>query len=166
MRDEVKVIRRFVEEQNIRVGGERARQRCAPRFSPRRLAGVGVLSHAELRHQSFRHVLLALVVKLGQDVVEHRDKAGKVGLLRQVPEAASGWTKRSPWSAAIKPAAIRSRVDFPEPLRPTMAIRSPSEMPSSARSKSGLPPIVRLTSRSCNIGGIGSTLAKNLRAKP
>ena len=84
------MIRRLVEEQNVRVGGERPGQRGAPRFSPRRLAGIGVFSHAEFRHQSFRHVLLVLVVQLGADVVKHRDKAGKVGFLGQIPQAASG----------------------------------------------------------------------------
>ena len=45
---------------------------------------------------------------------------------------APGWTNRLPRSGSIMPAAIFSRVDLPEPLRPTRHTRSPAETDRSA----------------------------------
>jgi hypothetical protein len=56
---------------------------------------------------------------------------------------APGWAKRLPLSASVSPAAILSRVDLPEPLRPTSASRSPSPTASSAPSSSLVVPKVR-----------------------
>ena len=56
---------------------------------------------------------------------------------------APGCMKRSPRSGSIRPAAILSSVDLPEPLRPTRHTRSPGATASSAPSSSGVPPKVR-----------------------
>ena len=61
--------------------------------------------------------------------------------------------KRSPRSGSIRPAAIFSSVDLPEPLRPTRHTRSPGATASSAPSSSGVPPKVRWMSLSWTRGG-------------
>src|SRR5262249_6585367 len=48
---------------------------------------------------------------------------------------------------------MRSKVDLPEPLRPTRQTRSPAETLSSALSSSGVPPKVRAMSASWTSGG-------------
>src|SRR6185312_2658998 len=71
---------------------------------------------------------------------------------------APGWAKRVPLSASISPAAIFSKVDLPEPLRPTRHSRSPVPTLSSAPSSSFLPPKATVMSFRCRTGGIGPSL--------
>src|SRR6516225_7379271 len=66
---------------------------------------------------------------------------------------APGCTKRAPWSASMMPAAMRSRLDLPEPLRPTKHTRSPAETASSAPCSNGVPPKVSAILLSCRRGG-------------
>src|SRR5260370_88512 len=66
---------------------------------------------------------------------------------------ASGCTKRVPRSGSISPAAILSRVDLPDPLRPTRHTRSPAETDSSTPARSGVPPKEREMSPSWMRGG-------------
>src|SRR6185369_14870333 len=68
---------------------------------------------------------------------------------------APGWAKRLPPSASIKPAAILSKVDLPEPLRPTRQSRSPSPTLSSAPSNSRWPPNATVISLRCKTGAMG-----------
>ena len=70
---------------------------------------------------------------------------------------AEGCWNRVPRSGATSPAAIRNSVDFPDPFRPTRAIRSAGEIDSSAFSNSGAPPSVSPMSRSCKRGGMGGS---------
>ena len=81
--------------------------------------------------------------KPGLDIGERGREAGQVRLLRQIAEVAPGWTKRLPRSGSVRPAAIFSSVDLPDPLRPTRQVRSPGPMASSASIRSGVPPKVR-----------------------
>src|SRR6185312_2592226 len=55
---------------------------------------------------------------------------------------APGCAKRVPPSGSIRPAAIRSSVDLPEPLRPTRHRRSPCPTDSSAPSRTAVLPKV------------------------
>src|SRR5579872_7031459 len=66
---------------------------------------------------------------------------------------APGCTKRLPESGSTRPAAMRSKVDLPEPLRPIRQTRSPAETDSSTPESSGVPPNVRLMSLSWMSGG-------------
>src|SRR5215467_1211778 len=66
---------------------------------------------------------------------------------------APGCTKRAPWPASMMPAAMRSRLDLPEPLRPTKHTRSPAETASSAPCSNGVPPKVSAILLSCRRGG-------------
>src|SRR5438270_731366 len=59
-----------------------------------------------------------------------------------------GCTKRLPASDSIRPAAIRSNVDLPEPLRPIRQTRSSAETLSSTPVSSGVPPKVSAMSLS------------------
>src|SRR3954470_9462321 len=68
---------------------------------------------------------------------------------------APGWAKRAPPSASTKPAAILSKVDLPEPLRPTRHRRSPSPTLSSAPSSSRWPPNATVMSLRCKTGAMG-----------
>ncbi len=58
-------------------------------------------------------------------------------------DLAAGATDRAPRSHSTSPAAILSKVDLPEPLRPTRHNRSPSPSINSAPESSGAPPKVR-----------------------
>src|SRR5262249_42789054 len=72
---------------------------------------------------------------------------------------APGCTKRLPRSGSTRPAAILSRVDLPEPLRPTRQTRSLSPTVSSTLVSTGVPPKVSAISLSWIRGGaIASTL--------
>src|SRR6185437_7448652 len=66
---------------------------------------------------------------------------------------APGCRKRLPRSGSTRPAAIFSRVDFPEPLRPIKATRSPADTDSSTPDNSGVPPKVSAMSLSWISGG-------------
>src|SRR5215467_1824801 len=61
---------------------------------------------------------------------------------------APGCTKHVPRSGSIRPAAILSKVDLPDPLRPTRQTRSPAETLNSTPSSSGVPPKVSAMSLS------------------
>ena len=78
------------------------------------------------------------------------EKSGSCGKYRS---DAPGCIKRCPSSASISPAAIFSKVDFPEPLRPTRQIRAPGATERSAPSSSGLPPSVSITPWRLRRGG-------------
>src|SRR6266702_1070928 len=67
---------------------------------------------------------------------------------------APGWAKRVPPSASVRPAAILSKVDLPEPLRPTRHSRSPAPTLSSAPSSRRWPPNETTISLRCKSGFI------------
>src|SRR5215475_1127577 len=74
---------------------------------------------------------------------------------------APGCTKRVPLSDSTRPAAIFSRVDLPEPLRPIRQTRSAGDTDSSTPVSSGVPPKVSAMSLSWISGGaIASTLVR------
>src|SRR6516164_4333985 len=66
---------------------------------------------------------------------------------------APGCAKRYPASGSTSPAAMRRRVDLPEPLRPTRQTRSPAATASSTPESRGVTPKVRLMSCSRSNGG-------------
>jgi hypothetical protein len=56
---------------------------------------------------------------------------------------------------------MRSKVDLPDPLRPTRLTRSPAVMDSPAPTRSGVTPKVRLMScSSSNGGGIANDISR------
>ena len=63
-----------------------------------------------------------------------------------------GCTKRVPASGCIRPAITLSKVDLPEPLRPTRQMRSPECTVNSTPSNSGWPPKVSIISDRVRIG--------------
>ena len=153
-RHEIEMVRRLVEQQDVRLRRQDARQRRPSRLAAGKLCRVGLGIHPEIRHVRAGPVRAVVVVQTGQDEIERRRVAGQIGLLRQVAQPRVGLREAVPPSAAVSPAAMRSSVDFPEPLRPTSAMRSPGEIVSSAPSSKGAPPSVRRMSRSCNCGAI------------
>src|SRR5215470_11561944 len=66
---------------------------------------------------------------------------------------APGCTKRLPPSGSMRPAAIFSSVDLPEPLRPIRQTRSDGETESSTPDRSGVPPKVSAMSFNWISGG-------------
>ena len=50
----------------------------------------------------------------------------KFGFLRQVLDCGAGLSEATPRSGCTSPAAMRNKVDLPEPLRPTNKTRSPA----------------------------------------
>src|SRR6516164_9028295 len=75
---------------------------------------------------------------------------------------APGWAKRYPASGCTSPAAMRRRVDLPEPLRPTRQTRSPAATASSALESRGVTPKVRLMFWSIsNGGGMGKEIPRD-----
>src|ERR1700730_12956434 len=76
---------------------------------------------------------------------------------------APGCAKRLPASGCTSPAAMRSKVDLPEPLRPTRQIRSPAATASAAPDSNGAAPKARLMSCSRSNGsGMWQLLALSL----
>ena len=84
----------------------------------------------------------------GFDIGERRREAGEIRLLRQITNNGPRLVKTEPRSGLTCPAAILSRVDLPDPLRPTRATRSPEETDNSTPESSGVPPKVSATSLS------------------
>ncbi len=66
-----------------------------------------------------------------------------------------GWMKRRPPSGVTSPAAMRSSVDLPDPLRPTRHTRSPALTASPLPASSGAVPKVRVISWRSSKGGDG-----------
>src|SRR5713226_6717170 len=76
---------------------------------------------------------------------------------------APGWAKRSPASSCTSQAAMRSKVDLPEPLRPTRQIRSPAATAGAAPDSNGAVPKARLMSCSrSSENGMSQLLALRL----
>src|SRR5882757_6914665 len=81
---------------------------------------------------------------------------------------APGCTKRLPRSGSTRPAAILSRVDLPEPLRPIRQTRSPMETDNSTPASKGVPPKVSAMSFNWISGGamIASILVRRGLLRP
>ena len=131
--------------------GARARARAARRCSPpERCARVLRAGQAELVEQGAGAVRVVAGPQPGLDIVERGREPGEVGLLRQIADGGAGLQEAAcRASGCSSPAATFSRVDLPEPLRPTRQMRSPAPTPSSAPASSGALP----RERRCLAGG-------------
>ena len=153
---QVEMVGRLVEQQDVGRGRQRAGQRGAARLAAGQGGGVFLAGQAEL--------LRADTARGGdrpsarrQAPPRHRPAWWR-SRTDPVPAADSGWWRRAgrsgrPASGCTSPAAMRSRVDLPEPLRPTRQTRSPAATASSAPDSSGAVPKVRLMSCSRSNGG-------------
>jgi len=89
----------------------------------------------------------------GFDISEDARRAAEIRLLRQIAHGRARLDERVPRSGSTSPAVILSRVDLPEPLRPTRHTRSPAETDNSTPVSSGVPPKVSAISLSWTSGG-------------
>ena len=126
---QVEMVGRLVEQQDVGIGRQHARQRGAARFAagqvrrdPRRRAGRAV------RADTRRGSASSPGAEAGFDIGQRRRRSRR----NPAPAADSARWRRAarsalPRSGSISPAAIFSSVDLPEPLRPTRQTRSPAE---------------------------------------
>ena len=117
---QVEMVGRLVEQQDVGRGRQHAGQRGAARFAAGEFAGVLLAGEAELLQQVARADADRRRAQARLDIGE-RGRRSPTG---PAPAAGSGsvapgCTKRVPPSGSIRPAAIFSSVDLPEPLRPT-----------------------------------------------
>ena len=75
--------------------------------------------------------------KPGLDIGQGGCEAGQIRFLRQIADCGTGLGEAIPGVRLDQPGGMRSKVDFPEPLRPTSQIRSPAATASSAPESSG-----------------------------
>ena len=151
---QVEMVRRLVEQQDVGLRAPAPGQ--APRGGPRRRRG-----RRASRRRSARAAPAGSAPGRDRRPVRgppphrpgcwHSRKGRAPG--RDSARWRPGCTKRLPRSASTRPAAILSRVDLPEPLRPTRQARSPGETDSSALSIRGVPPKVRAMSWRRSRGG-------------
>ena len=138
---QIQMIGGLVQQKNVRPGRQHPRQRRAPRFaarqgvrvSPRRSGPDG----PEDKRRDWDHRPAASPPRHSRGWWHNRRD--------WAPAADSGWWRRAGRSArrssaSIMPAAIFSKVDLPEPLRPTRHSRSPSPTLNSAPSSSWVLP--------------------------
>ena len=151
---QVEMVGRLVEQQNVRLGREHARQRRAARFAAREARGVFLAGQPELFEQITRAMRVIAGCEARFHVGERCGEAGQVRLLRQV---ADGGARLREARAAIHAPPCRPRSSAASicpsrcARRGTRRSRSPIER--SAPSSSGVPPKVRWTSWSVRRGG-------------
>ena len=151
---EVEMVGRLVEQQDVGRGRQCAGERGAARLAAGQRRRIFLAAEAELLEQVQCTVTARGQVISGRVRVKPRlDIGQRRGEARtgRVPAASSGSSLRAgrsgrPASGCNKPAAIRSKVDLPEPLRPTRQTRSPAATASPAPASSGVVPKVRLMS--------------------
>ena len=86
-RDQIEVIGRLVEQQDLGLRAQDPDQRRAARFAAGETAGIGVRIDPELGHHGSRRIRIVEIAKPGKDIVERGGEAGHVRLLRQIGEA-------------------------------------------------------------------------------
>ena len=88
--DDVEMVGRLVEQQDVRLGREHARERRAARLAAGKLGRIGLGDDTELFHEGARAIGVVGVVETRQNEVERRGKTGEIGLLRQIAHARAG----------------------------------------------------------------------------
>ena len=86
-RDQIEMIGRLVEQQDLGLRAQDPDQRRAARFAAGETAGIGVRIDPELGHHGSRRIRIVEIAKPGKDIVERGGEAGHVRLLRQIGEA-------------------------------------------------------------------------------
>ena len=85
--DQVEVIGRLVEQQDLGLRAQDPDQCRAARFAAGQTAGIGVRIDPKLGHHGSRRIGVVEIAKPGKDIVERGGEAGHVRLLRQIGEA-------------------------------------------------------------------------------
>ena len=86
-RDEIEVVGRLVEQQDVGLRAQGPDQRSPTRFAAGKTAGIGGGVEPELGHHRPRRIGVVEFMKPGQHIVERGLKAGHVRLLRQIGES-------------------------------------------------------------------------------
>ena len=81
---EIEMVGRLVEQQNVGIGRQNARQRRTPRFAARQMRGIFITMQAELFQKISGLVVVIARRQPGFDISERGRKAGKIRLLRQI----------------------------------------------------------------------------------
>ena len=109
----------------ISGSGASTRTSAARRASPpERFAGSDASLEPELGHHAARRIFVVVLAEPGEHVVERRrdTRRGRAPAADRRSRAVGCTKSRSPVRRRPAPAAICSRVDLPDPLRPTSAI--------------------------------------------
>src|SRR5215470_10697697 len=125
------MIGRLVEEQDIGRGRQHARQRSAACLAAGKMRRVFPPGEAELIQEIPGKLEVIARSEAGFDIGKGRCEAGEIRLLWQIPDNHPRLRENR---AAVRLDLSRrdlSRVDLPDPLRPTRATRSPEETDSS-----------------------------------
>ena len=107
-------------------GRQRARQRRAARLAARKRGGIFRAGQPQIAQQIKGPVGIFAGLEPGLDIIAGGGKAARIGLLRQIADGGAGLGEARAAIGFDQPAAILSRVDLPEPLRPTRHSRSPA----------------------------------------
>ncbi len=95
--DEVEVVGRLVQQEDVGFGAQRPRERRAPCLAPREMDGIGLGVEPEIAHHRPGRVGVVVLPEAREHVVEHRSKARHGGFLRQEGETRGRLLKaRSP----------------------------------------------------------------------
>ena len=86
-RDQVQMIGRLVEQQDIGFRAECPDQRRLARFAAGQTRGIGGRVEPELSHHGARRIGVHVLAEPGEHIFEGRREAGCVRLLRQVSKA-------------------------------------------------------------------------------
>ena len=86
-RDEIEVIGRLVEQQDVGFDVQHPDQGRPPRFAARETAGIGGGIEPKLGHHRSRRMGVVHFAQAGEHIVERGPEARNVGLLRQIGEA-------------------------------------------------------------------------------
>ena len=136
-REQIKVVRRLVKQQDIGRRREYAGKRGAACLTAGQHCRVPVAAEAELFQEIVRGVAVVGRAEARLDIIDDTVKACEIGFLRQVTDGRAGLNEARPVIRLHEPAAILSRLDLPEPLRPTTHTRSPGPTLRSTPSITG-----------------------------
>src|SRR5579872_1601709 len=93
---QIEMIGRLVEEQNVGLRRQHARQRHATSFAARKVARIFFAGKAEIVQQEPRAMAIVLMAEASLDLSERRVEAGEIRLLRQIGDARVGLQKAPP----------------------------------------------------------------------
>ena len=84
------MVGRLVEQQDVGVRRQHARQRGAARFAAGNMSAVLLAGEPELLEHVARHMRIVVRAEPGLGVVARRRKAGEIRLLRQIADGRAG----------------------------------------------------------------------------
>src|SRR5581483_12385032 len=91
---EIEMVGRLVQQQDVGRGRQHPRERRASRLTAGEMGGVFVATKSELLQQVTRRIMVVTGAKAGLDIGERRGVAGKIRLLRQIPDRCA-WLDKS-----------------------------------------------------------------------